>query len=362
MAGVIGSLGCARSIAVTLGLLLTLIGTGRPGATPTAPPPTKHAPPAPTAYAWEIQATGLKVRVGVPHVMRRDAGIRSPGEPAPQAMKPTEGKIAGVERLIDRTTGDGIEGPEFTGRCTEVAPGDSLTVTGIGLDEHMTVHDVARQLPAITDLLDHCRALAMLDAILSPEWEDRHYSMNARWAEGEEMASMRNGSGNEYSIVFSTAGVYVRGFDHESPMSPYGNDGRPWPGVIDEVPDRFKSFVREPAFTDEDGVPVVTACLWRGATDDRWHHGTIDFPGRAVDPDGATGLFELLIDRSPEAFQRFAEDYYEVPVDLEAVSQVYALRPLSQQLVSSLNPEVSLTDLAQDISEVGYPRPDQELT
>jgi hypothetical protein len=163
------------------------------------------------------------------------------------------------------------------------------------LDEHVAVYDVARQLPAIADLWDLCRSLAMLDAILSPDWEDRYYSMNAGWADGEEMASMRNGSGDEYSIVFSTAGVYVRGFDHESPMSPYGNDGEPWPGVIDEVPDLFKPFVEEPAFTDEDGVPVVTACLWRGATDDRWHHGTIDFPDRAVDPDGATGLFELLV-------------------------------------------------------------------
>ncbi|WP_062651656.1 hypothetical protein [Streptomyces maremycinicus] len=224
----------------------------------------------------------------------------------------------------------------------------------------MTVYDVARQLPGIADLRDLCRALAMLDAILSPEWESRYYSMNTKWADGEEMASMRNGSGNEYSIVFSSAGAYIRGFDHEAPMSPYGNDGEPWPGVIDEVPEPFKPFVEEPAFTDEDGVSVVTACLWRGLTDDRWHHGTIDFPDSAVDPDGAAGLFELLVDRSPEAFQRFAEDYYEVPVDLEAVSQVYALQPLLPELVSSLNPGVSLSDLAQDIREVGYPQPDQE--
>ncbi|MFE9138568.1 hypothetical protein [Streptomyces sp. NPDC007355] len=43
-------------------------------------------------------------------------------------------------------------------------------------------------------------------------------------------------------------------------------------------------------------------------------------------------------------------------VDLEAVSDVYALRPLDQELVSSLNDEVTLADLAQDISEIGYPR------
>ncbi|MFI6048914.1 hypothetical protein ACIBCO_02360 [Streptomyces violascens] len=222
----------------------------------------------------------------------------------------------------------------------------------------MTAHDVARQLPTIAGLQDLCRSLAMLDAILSPDWEARYYSFSSAWAEGEEMASMRNGSGDEYSIVFSAAGAYIRGFAHESPMSPYAQDGEPWPGVIDDVPEVFKPFVEEPAFTDEDGVPAVTVCLWRRPTHDDWHYGTIDFPSDSADPDGATGLFKLLTDRSPEAFQRFAEDYYEVPVDLGAVSDVYALRPLSQELVSSLNAELTLADLAQDITEIGYPGPD----
>lgn len=225
------------------------------------------------------------------------------------------------------------------------------------MNEHVTVHDVARRLPSIAALQNLCRSLAMLDAILSPDWESRCYSFNTGWADGEEMASMRNGSGDEYSIVFSEAGAYVRGFDHEAPMSPYANDGEPWPGVIDEVPEVFGPFAEEPAFTDEHDVPVVTACLWRGATAGRWQHGTIDFPAGCSDPDGAAGLFKLLVDRSPEAFQRFAEDYYEVPVDLEAVRDVYALRPLSQKLVSSLNSEVTLAGLAGDIAEIGYPQP-----
>ncbi|MEU1420761.1 hypothetical protein [Kitasatospora sp. NPDC005751] len=224
----------------------------------------------------------------------------------------------------------------------------------------MTVHDVARRLPAGADLRDLCRSLAMLDAILSPDREGRYHSLDAGWADGEEMASMRDGSGDEYSIVFSAAGVYVRGFAHESPMSPYGNDGEPWPGVVDGVPEPFGRFVEEPAFTDEDGVPVVTACLWRGPADDRWHHGSIDFPGDTADPDGSAGLFALLLDRSPEAYQRFAEDYYETAVDLAAVSRVFALRPLGQDLVSLLNPEVELGELAQDIAGIGYPQPDSQ--
>ncbi|MFD9522285.1 hypothetical protein [Streptomyces sp. NPDC059979] len=73
-----------------------------------------------------------------------------------------------------------------------------------------------------------------------------------------------------------------------------------------------------------------------------------------------TGLLKLLVDHSPEAFQRFAEDYYEVTVDLGAVSYMYALRPLDQELTSSLNAEVTLADLAQDISELGHPQPDRQ--
>ncbi|MFD5780359.1 hypothetical protein [Streptomyces sp. NPDC126933] len=224
----------------------------------------------------------------------------------------------------------------------------------------MTVYDVARRLPAIGDLRNLCRSLAVLDMILSPDWEYRYYSFNSAWTDGNEMASMRNGSGDEYSIVFSAVGAYVRGFDHESPMSPYAHDGEPWPGVIDGVPSVFRPWVEEPAFTDEGNMPVVTACLWREVADSQWRCGTIDFPEGRDDPDGAEGLFHLLVDRSPEAYQRFAEDYYEVLVNLEAVRHVYAWRPLTPEIVSLLNAETDLSDVAEEIDAIGYPRPGRD--
>ncbi|MFF7209367.1 hypothetical protein ACFZAU_02385 [Streptomyces sp. NPDC008238] len=227
----------------------------------------------------------------------------------------------------------------------------------MGLDVRVTVHDVAPLLPSIAELRDHCRALAMLEAILSPEWERRYHSFDAVWDADEEMASLRNGSGDEYAIVFSAAGAFIRGFDHESPVSPYGSeDHEPWPGVVDEVPEAFRAYVEEPAFCDEEGVPVATVCLWRGPGDDAWRHGSVDLPADREDADGASYLFELLTDRSPEAFRAFAEDYYEVPVDLDAVRHVKALRPLTAEVVATLNAEVTLAQLAEDIEGIGYPR------
>jgi hypothetical protein len=133
----------------------------------------------------------------------------------------------------------------------------------------MTAHDVARLLPGVSVLRDLCRSMAVLEAVLSPDWESRYHSFDAGWGPEEEMASMRNGEGDEYSIVFSAQGAYIRGFAREVVMSPYGSDG-PWPGVLDSVPDVFRHCVEESAFCDEDGMPVVTACLWRETHDDHW--------------------------------------------------------------------------------------------
>ncbi|MFI6509838.1 hypothetical protein ACIBCT_19725 [Streptosporangium sp. NPDC050855] len=164
----------------------------------------------------------------------------------------------------------------------------------------------------------------------------------------------RVGSGDEYAIVFSAGGAYIRGFDHEAVMSPYGNDG-PWPGILDSVPDSFRRWVEEPAFCDEDGMPVVTVCLWREADDEGRRVGEIDYPDGERDPDGSAHLFKLLTGPSPEAFQRFAEDYYEVSVDIDAVRHVYALRPLTQAVVTLLNADLTLEDLAEDLATARYP-------
>ncbi|WP_308404085.1 hypothetical protein [Streptomyces sp. SKN60] len=214
----------------------------------------------------------------------------------------------------------------------------------------MTVYDVARALPGIGELRDHCRGLAMLEAVLSPEWADRYYSF------AEDTALMRDGQGDEFRMVFSAAGAYAEGFAHEAPMSPWARTDDPevWPGVLDSVPEAFRPYVSSPEAGEP--VPAVTACLWREPADPAWRTGTIDFPARGDDePDGADHLFELLVDRSAEAYAEWAADYYETEVDVAAVRHVLALEPLTQEVVTALNPELELADLAEDIAEIGYP-------
>ncbi|GAA1675612.1 hypothetical protein GCM10009745_18440 [Kribbella yunnanensis] len=215
----------------------------------------------------------------------------------------------------------------------------------------MSVYEVIRRLPDIGAVRRVSRALAVLDLVLGGDDDILpFFAFDARWSETEETALMRDGSGNEYSIVFSPDGAFVYGFDHESPMSPYANGRKVWPGLLDGIPEVFHAARDEPAFCDE-GVPRATVCFWRTITDDAWRTGPVE-----VNRDGANYLFELLADGRPEAYLSFAEDYFGVELDIEPIRHIYALMPLTEYVVTSLNRERRLPDLAEGIAEIGYPR------
>ncbi|MEF9926545.1 MAG: hypothetical protein RR804_01820, partial [Massilia sp.] len=114
-------------------------------------------------------------------------------------------------------------------------------------------------LPAPNKLKRIMQSLAMLDAILEEDWEYRYFSFDARWSPATQMGSMRNGQGDDLFAVFDPAGCFIRGFDHESPMSPWtSHPAKIWPGVLEHVPPQFSSSLMEPAFHMDD----TTFCIW----------------------------------------------------------------------------------------------------
>jgi hypothetical protein len=206
-------------------------------------------------------------------------------------------------------------------------------------------------LPDIESLKRLSQSLAMLDAIMSPdEWEYRYYSFNSKWSKGEMMASMRDGEGDEYFILFNSHGAIMKGFAHESKMSPFhDNPPKVWRGVLDNVPSEFQDFLSEPAFSIEE----TTFCIWRKNSDSSWQVGNIDYP-EVDDPDGSEDLLWIL-DGNPETYQYFATEYYEQDIPLPAIQHIYAHKPLTNDIISELNAEVSKKELRNDIKEIGYP-------
>jgi len=194
------------------------------------------------------------------------------------------------------------------------------------------------------------QSLAMLDAILSREWQYRYFSFNRHWSSGEQMGSMRNGQGNHYFALFNVAGCWLKGFDHEAPMSPFAsNPPKSVAGVFDGVPAEFQACLTEPAFV----IDETTFCIWRRYDDGVWRRGPVSFAAGEDDPDGSAGLLQYL-DGRPQTYREWATEYYEREIPFGAVQSIYAHDPLDQRMVSELNPEVSLSELSDDVEEIGY--------
>jgi hypothetical protein len=189
--------------------------------------------------------------------------------------------------------------------------------------------------------------MAMLDAILEPEWLYRYYSFNSRWADGAQMGSMRDGCGNDFFALFNSAGCFLKGFVHEALMADV--DGV-WPGVLDDVPPYIENGLKEPAFKMDD----TTFCIWRRPDDDEWRIGVIEGPD-GPDPDGSMELLSPL-DGDPKTYRAWAEDYYERKIDPDCVRAIYAHEPLADALVAKLNPDLTFEELIPDIEEIDYPR------
>lgn len=192
-------------------------------------------------------------------------------------------------------------------------------------------------------------ALAALDRALCAEPDYRYYRFDPGWGAGEHMASMSNGSGDDYFVGFSRAGVFLRGFDHESPMSPYNREEEAlWEGLYAGCPASLQGFLDEPAFrTDE-----ATFALWWDAAAPGWRRGVERFP-EGEDPDGSVYLLELL-GRGPEGYVEFAARYYERSLPLQAVRALYDHAPVTERLLAELGGESEPQAALADVLALGY--------
>jgi hypothetical protein len=161
------------------------------------------------------------------------------------------------------------------------------------------------------------------------------------------MASMRNGAGDHWFAVLSTAGVALLGLSHEAPVF---RPGSPWPGIYDGLPVEFHAnLLRQPAFASEHS----TFCIWRLAGAGHWSSGPVQLPFHE-DPDGSAELLSVLAG-DPRQYVDFAADYYERDLDVSDVAAVYRHDPLTEELVRRLNPAARLDSLRADLDQIGYP-------
>ena len=185
---------------------------------------------------------------------------------------------------------------------------------------------------------------------------------------------MRNGSGDQFFILFSKFGAVINGFAHESEMNGweeveiveksffkrvFGKKESEliqdiWNGVVENVPDEFRDFIlSEPVKS-----VGTTFCIWRKNEDKHWKIGNIEFPKDNYG-DGSADLLKIL-DNNPETYIKWALNYYEgnfenTKLKLETVKYIYESKMITKEIVLELKPEIEDFDvLENELKEIGY--------
>ena len=176
------------------------------------------------------------------------------------------------------------------------------------------------------------KRLALLDAIVEQEWEYRYYSFNSEWSEHEEMASLRDGCGGEWFVLFDGDNV---AFKCTSLVD----------GLVDDfvelkasVPKHFSSFIEEPAFSMDHG-----SCIWY-LEDNSWvrlGNSLTDLP----DP-------EKIIAMTASDYCQYVEGNFELRVEKTLVESVLEGK-FSMEIAKQINPDIDIELLTKNLQEIG---------
>jgi hypothetical protein len=152
------------------------------------------------------------------------------------------------------------------------------------------------------------RAAQCDESISSEDWL-RAFRYEPAWANGIAMGKYDNGAGDNVIAFFGADGkTVVKGFDHESEVSPHARDEYGiWPSIYEGIPADILQFIRDEAAEYED----VTFCYW-SVDGKSWQSGSAVI-AEGVD-DGSAWLLEM-IQMDADQFVEWAKSYYEEDFD-----------------------------------------------
>ena len=197
-------------------------------------------------------------------------------------------------------------------------------------------------LPDRRSLESICKAISVLDAIISQEWQYRYYSFNSKWDANERCLQMRNGSGDEMHILFREDGCAINGFAHEYEQQDKSK-------LTNNLPAIFNDFIF--------GEPVTsigtTFCLWTTELKN-WQVGQLE-----SFEDNSEEMLNIF-DGQPQTYinwatEYFEESYKESGIPLDTVTKIYSGQPLTKEMVLSIVDKLEdWEQLEKDLIEINY--------
>jgi hypothetical protein len=190
-------------------------------------------------------------------------------------------------------------------------------------------------------------ASSILDTVLCRNPALRYHTYQPGRLPGVDVGVLDHGTGDELvCFLDSRNGCLVKGFDHESPMSPHARDEfRAWPGVLDEVPGALAALLEAPEFRREE----TTFCIWRAKEDEQWWQGDVQEPDKGEW--SAHLLDHIFLDAG--SYLDWAREYYNKDIPAVSVEGVYESCRADETLVRTINPKADLDMVRRELSAMG---------
>lgn len=222
-----------------------------------------------------------------------------------------------------------------------------------------TIKDKLDKIPAPGELYETAITVAVLSVLTGSKYPRFVLNVNA---DNSRCLRVDDGAGNNISVLFSKSGVFIKGFDHESPMSPFSKPFKICAGIYYGFPEALRSYLENPeAIGEEDydkfpgkfekGGPEVeltpvTFCAWWDRTAKKWQCGDIEFPEfKRLESDGASFLLGCLNSDWLEENYEFSDEL------LKAVTKG---QPLTEALTADLDKTPDPAKLATFLEKIGY--------
>ena len=189
-----------------------------------------------------------------------------------------------------------------------------------------------KPLDMVETLRKKMKSLALAEAILSPEWEYRYFSYDSKWSEAEEVASMRDGSGNHWFLWLCRDLAAYKCCSLDDGLA---GDVE---GVKSTFPHEYRGFLDEPAFSMGEAT-----CIWRWGGSEWIKHGLA--VRDMVD-------LERVVAWTADDYGSWARAYYEIDIDGTCLQRLFD-GEFSERLAMKLNPDVDLVQLKSDMEEIG---------
>ena len=177
--------------------------------------------------------------------------------------------------------------------------------------------------------LEKClKAMAILDVIMIASKDAWLRLTSYQESEHTHSYVLRNGSGDELTIIFTTNGALIKGFDHENELNQFGADE--WDSTFFEY--TYANLPKEFAeLLNEDDIDNTTFCMWCMDETNAWTQN------ETKGNDGGKSFLLNYICQTAEEWCEWAKYYYEMDIVPEVVQKIYQEEQLTKEDVIKLN-------------------------